>query len=56
MEPVSQSEKQHVYCRRCGSGHCLRIKRGKMIKTFFGFLPLKRYKCPKCSRKFYSFY
>jgi len=31
-----------------------RVHRGRLVKIFFGWLPLKRYKCYKCMRTRYQ--
>lgn len=43
-----------VNCRHCGATNCIRIRRGMVIKSILGFLPLKHYRCTKCLRTFYT--
>jgi hypothetical protein len=38
-------------CGKTSRAELERITRGIIIKTFFFWLPLKRYKCYKCKRK-----
>ena len=39
---------------RCNHVHADRIKRGTIVKKTLFWLPLKRYHCLKCDRKFYQ--
>jgi hypothetical protein len=38
-------------CGKAGRNELERISRGAVVKTFFFWLPIKRYKCYKCKRK-----
>jgi hypothetical protein len=38
-------------CGKTSRSELERISRGSVIKTFFFWLPIKRYKCYKCKRK-----
>lgn len=41
-------------CPRCKTAHTLeRVHRPYWVKTLLFFLPLKRYACYRCKRKFY---
>jgi len=40
-------------CPRCKGEMDTRIPRGFVIKTFFPWLPVRRYMCYKCQRKKY---
>lgn len=41
-------------CPRCRADtHADRVPRSWWIKLLFGWLPLKRYMCYKCKRKYY---
>lgn len=43
-----------VICPRCKSTLDARISRGKLVKTFLFWLPIKRFVCYKCNRKVYK--
>jgi transposase-like protein len=47
-------ERNSTKCFLCKS-ELTRIKRGFFVKKFLFWLPLKRYICYKCNRKFYSY-
>ncbi len=44
---------QDYKCRKCQSAFHYSIPRSTLFKTFFGFLPIKIYWCPKCVAKRY---
>ena len=51
---LTDRTKNIVQCPRCQDSTCDRIPRGKLMKLFFFWLDLKRYKCYKCFRNFYK--
>jgi len=41
-------------CPRCPTGMLnMRVSRGAAFKLFLGWLPVRRYQCSTCSRRFY---
>ena len=53
LKPDSQNEQPTFKCPKCGTYTDYRIPRGVLVKTFFPFISLKRYWCPKCFNRFY---
>lgn len=48
------STKVYKTCPKCKKGQLdTRVKKNPLIKTFFFFLDLKRYKCSHCEHTFY---
>lgn len=42
-------------CPRCKTDtHADRVPRSWLVKLFFGWLPVKRYMCYRCKRKYYT--
>lgn len=41
------------YCRKCGNQNINRIPRGRFVKMFLFWLPLKKYICYRCHHKTY---
>jgi len=41
-------------CPRCKNKFCDRIKRGAIVKLFLPRLAVKRYRCSRCSNRFYK--
>jgi hypothetical protein len=51
INPLEPTRRQ---CPKCRKGLLdERVPRAALVKTFLGFLPLKRYLCRKCMRKTY---
>jgi hypothetical protein len=46
----SSAAEQLCPCGKASRAEMQRIPRGFILKTFFFWLPLKRYKCYKCMR------
>jgi DNA-directed RNA polymerase subunit RPC12/RpoP len=45
--------RRRMLCPKCKHGILDRIPRGTVVKSFLGFLPLRRYICYRCFRKVY---
>lgn len=45
--------KIHPVCSKCKKRLDGRVPRGRLVKMFLFWLPLKRYKCIACNRKLY---
>jgi hypothetical protein len=52
---VPQDDKRVYYCPKCKSekNRRERVRRSAFVKTFLFWLPLKRYACHDCKRKYY---
>jgi len=40
-------------CKKCNTQFDARVKRPRWVKFFLFFIPLKRYHCYKCGKKYY---
>jgi len=52
-ENLRKSTKRVYYCPRCKEETNSRVHRSFFVKNFLFWLPLRRYACYKCKRKFY---
>ncbi|MDR6944567.1 hypothetical protein [Mucilaginibacter pocheonensis] len=43
----------HGHCRYCGNTNLTRIPRGRFVRRFLFWLPLKKYVCYRCHHKTY---
>jgi hypothetical protein len=53
LHDLVKTEKKVYHCHKCKSVCDTRIHRGPLVKVFLFFLPLRRYVCLHCKRKFY---
>jgi len=51
--PKKNIQKTYPVCFWCKRKMDIRITRGVIVKSFFFWLPLRRYKCSGCGRKRY---
>jgi len=51
METTVQNSKPK--CKKCNVEFAVRVKRGIIVRTFFNWLPLKRYLCLSCLKRSY---
>lgn len=49
------SQKEYI-CPRCNVELKHRVHRAVIVKALLFFLPVKRFKCYKCRKKYYFFY
>ena len=50
---IYDHKKRYVYyCPKCKVQLTNRISRGKLVKMFVPWAPLKRYRCEECSNKY----
>lgn len=40
-------------CKKCNIEFDFRVKRGPFVRTFLFWLPLKRYQCVSCLKRYY---
>jgi len=50
---IAQNTPDKQLCPICGCMTDNRVKRSSIVKSLFFWLPLKRYFCEKCVKKFY---
>lgn len=46
------SSPKQLCCPRCKSESVKRIPRSSLVKSIFGFIPLRRFQCLNCLMKF----
>ena len=52
-DDLIKSDKKTYQCPKCKSEFDARVRRSSFVKIFLFWLPLRRYACYNCKRKFY---
>ena len=50
---LDKPTKKVYHCPKCKTEFDARLHRGALVKTFLFWLPLRRYACYNCKRKYY---